>query len=126
MGLDMYLQGKKWLGAEKRPLEDGFEVSEVTLELGYWRKHPNLHGYIVKTFAKGIDECQDIPLGVDDLRKILDATERDQLPHTEGFFFGESRPEDKAHTIEIMKDAIEWATTEDRKTLRSVIYHASW
>jgi hypothetical protein len=27
-------------------------------EVGYWRKHPDLHGYIVETFADGVDACQ--------------------------------------------------------------------
>jgi len=59
MGLDMFLHGEKyfWGHNGKRPKEDGFEVKEHILELGYWRKHPNLHGYIVQTFADGKDEC---------------------------------------------------------------------
>ena len=46
-------------------------------ELAYWRKHPDLHGYIVKTFAGGKDECQDIELGKDELEILLKAIEID-------------------------------------------------
>ena len=63
MGLDMYLKGNKfywtnWREPEKNLTEEGFKLTEKTLELGYWRKHPNLHGYIVKTFAEGVDELR--------------------------------------------------------------------
>jgi hypothetical protein len=56
MGLDMYLTGEKFLMTRNLE-EDGFRLRSKTLELGYWRKHPNLHGYIVQTFADGTDEC---------------------------------------------------------------------
>lgn len=58
MGLDMYLEGKEHIGGE-------------TVELGYWRKHPDLHGYIVGTFADGKDICQEIPLAVQDMERSL-------------------------------------------------------
>lgn len=67
MGLDMYLTGSKflftnWEHPEKNRKEDGIEIESVRLRLAYWRKHPNLHGYIVQTFADGKDECQEIEL----------------------------------------------------------------
>ena len=62
MGLDMYLTGEKFVMATGLQ-EDGFPLRSKTLELGYWRKHPNLHGYIVQTFVGGKDECQEIYLG---------------------------------------------------------------
>lgn len=58
MGLDMYLSGRKYLRYGNDQIEDGFRVEEKIVRLGYWRKHPNLHGYIVKTFADDVDECQ--------------------------------------------------------------------
>lgn len=125
MGLDMYLEGYKssW---EHKDFEDGFPVTRQELELGYWRKHPDLHGYIVENFADGVDECQSIPLTIDDLDTILTAVEKDCLPHTEGFFFGVSRPEDKAPTIEILKNAIKWLEDKKDSESRSVVYQASW
>ncbi len=128
MGLDMYLEGRKGDYSRERKLEDGFPVKEKILELGYWRKHPNLHGFIVREFAGGKDECQEIPLSLDALKKILRATLEDQLPHTEGFFFGTSMPEDKEATIEIVTKAIDWLASEreDLEDFRSVIYQASW
>jgi hypothetical protein len=59
MGLDMYLKGEKLVMNTSLDLrEDGFRLSSKTLDLGYWRKHPNLHGYIVQTFADG--KAQDV------------------------------------------------------------------
>ena len=108
MGLDMFLVGK---------------VEDKEIELGYWRKHPDLHGYIVQTFAEGVDECQQIPLTFFDLEKILDATQRNCLPFTDGFFFGKSEMDDKAPTIEILNKALDWlAKTKGA----SVYYRASW
>jgi hypothetical protein len=130
MGLDMYLSGMKFLPSNhkdgtKNRKEDGFRISEIELEIGYWRKHPNLHGFIVQTFGGGKDDCQKIDLSVEDLQKILDASEADQLPQTEGFFFGASRPEDKAETKKIMLDAIRWLGEKDG-SWKSVVYRASW
>lgn len=131
MGLDMYLEGNKYLGTnwdnpELNPREDGFEVRGRVLRLGYWRKHPDLHGYIVETFAEGVDECQEIALSVANLEQTLAASEADQLPPTTGFFFGESQPEDKDETRKILTDAIQWAKTEEKNVYRSVVYRASW
>jgi hypothetical protein len=135
MGLDMYLNGRKFLWRNYQnpavnPMEDGFELKERILELGYWRKHPNLHGFIVNEFADGIDECQEIHLSREDLVKTLGAVEADELPHTEGFFFGESLPEDREPTIEILTKAIAWLDAGPKEyggePTRSVIYRASW
>ena len=49
------------------------------LSLGYWRKHPDLHGFIVKTFANGKDECQRIDLTGEDLIKIIEAVKSNTL-----------------------------------------------
>jgi hypothetical protein len=133
MGLDMFLFGKKNQPNYNRPRaeEDGFEVATVIkeLELAYWRKHPNLHGYIVQTFAGGVDKCQDIPLTVEDLKKILNAIKEEDLPYTEGFFFGSSDGTEKEGDIAIFESAINWLEKQDTENsgeTRSVFYVASW
>lgn len=130
MGLDMYLNGDKYLhildGRDNLPHEDGYRLESKTLRLGYWRKHPNLHGYIVNTFADGVDKCQQIDLSADDIEKIIEAVARDDLPHTEGFFFGESDGSEKDETLRIFKAALEWLGTGERGVWRSVSYRASW
>lgn len=131
MGLDMYLNGRKsywtdWQNPDNNQTEDSFKVTDKTLQLGYWRKHPNLHGFIVNEFAEGVDQCQEIELTETDLVKLIAAVEADQLPNTKGFFFGESFPEDKPPTLIILRRALEWITTKEDRVSRSVIYRASW
>lgn len=138
MGLDMYLKGEKffwtdWENDANNQKEDGYKLTEKFLELGYWRKHPNLHGFIVNTFANGNDNCEKIRLEVEDLQKIIEAIESKALPETSGFFFGKSYYGDKEEddkldrdTTEILKKAIEWASSKEPRVIRSVFYRASW
>jgi hypothetical protein len=84
MGLDMYLVGHHYNTAYKddvpRPMLDNkYHIESMNVDLGYWRKHADLHGYIINTFAKGVDECQKIELSEDDLDKIIKAIKNDEL-----------------------------------------------
>jgi hypothetical protein len=128
MGLDMYLKGDKFFASYNgnRPKEDGFEVSRHELQLGYWRKHPNLHGYIVQTFAEGKDECQDIDLSAENIEQIIKAVEDGILPPTTGFFFGASDGSEKEEDLAIFKAALEWLNVKEKEVWRSVVYRASW
>lgn len=131
MGLDMYLEGRRYLPTDWRnpgsnQMREGFRLKEETIELGQWRKHPDLHGYIVQEFAGGEDNCQDIDLSLEDLEKIFAAVVADQLPHTEGFFFGASLSEDKEPSLKQLAGAIEWLKTEVHGVWKSVVYRASW
>lgn len=133
MGLDMYLDGRKWHRQdwekpENDPKQDGHRIRETVLELGYWRKHPNLHGYIVQTFADGKDECQDIELTAEQLRQIIAAVKAGKLPVTTGFFFGHSDGTETPEDLRLLEGAIAWLEdkSQEEKEWRSVIYHASW
>ncbi len=96
MGLDMYLIGHHYNTAYvddvPRPMLDNkYHIESTDVDLGYWRKHADLHGYIVDTFAKGIDNCMEIELSEDDLDKIILAIQNDKLEKDHsGFFFGNS------------------------------------
>ena len=131
MGLDMYLEGEKYLFNDRENpqndlREDGYEVRSKILRLGYWRKNPNLHGYIVNTFAGGIDNCQAIDLGDADIEKIIDAVARDDLPHTEGFFFGASDGTEKDEDLKIFTAALAWLRAPEQGVFKSIRYQASW
>ena len=136
MGLDMYMKGRKFFAFNaKTRLEEGFEVEAIEVKLGYWRKHPNLHGYIVQTFAAGRDECQEIELDITQLQTIIEAVQARQLPKTEGFFFGKSATkedeivEEMKDDLEILAKCVSWLTRleeRDKECWYSVIYHASW
>ena len=144
MGLDMYLEGRKylwnnWKNPENDLKEDGFRLKEKILELGYWRKEPNLHGYIVEKFADGKDECQDIELGEEDMLDIISAVRERRLPETRGFFFGANAdpnsedPQEREwalqferETIATFEAAIAWIKARGDMETRYVVYRASW
>ena len=141
MGLDMFLSGKKYLhhDAPERT-EEGFDVEEVTVKLGYWRKVPDLHGFIVNNYgprdSEGhpVDDCRDIDLTMENIQEIIKAVQEDRLPETDGFFFGRSyKPgedgfdQEKAATLEYLGHAVSWlANINKEKAYYSVAYRASW
>ena len=138
MGLDMNLNGSKYLyedfkEPENNRMEDGYRICGVEVRLGYWRKHPDLHGFITREFADDIDNCQEIPLQLRDLQACIDAVQMGELPRTEGFFFGDSRangwldPEGAGETLRMLQGAVQWLEGAQKgKEARSVIYQASW
>lgn len=130
MGLDMYLIGDDYIPqCSEKPddahIENGYQLRSKTFNLGYWRKHPDLHGYIVDSFADGIDDCKPIYLSAERMQQIITAIKNDELPRTEGFFFGESTndSEQKQDAVEIFEKAIKWIEADP---WRSVEYQASW
>lgn len=123
MGLDMYLTGERCL---PRDLSNTRRLIGERYDLGYWRKHPNLHGYIVQEFADGIDDCREICLDDSAIQQILTAIQEEHLPHTTGFFFGESDGTEKEHDLAIFSDALAWLAEPDEHAWRCVVYRASW
>jgi hypothetical protein len=128
MGLDMYLEGEKYFSLLKGGVfsqERGRKKKEI-YELAYWRKHPNLHGYIVQNFADGKDECQRIWLSKDDIQTIIKAIQEENLPITTGFFFGESDGREKEEDLVIFNEALQWIEAKEEGVDRSIYYQASW
>lgn len=127
MGLDQYAWAVK-------PLSDNVELSDFDLppseevekvEIAYWRKHPNLQGWVESLWIKKRAEagepvepeadgwfagevvfnCIPVRLTRHDLANLEEAVRGEELPHTSGFFFGESLPEDKADDLRFIKNA---------------------
>ena len=144
----MYLRGEHYNSEHSRDgdisrskLDDKYDISEYKVDLGYWRKHADLHGYIIETFAEGADNCQKIELDENDLDKIIMAIREDKLvkDHS-GFFFGNStefgyyKGEEKDYAISCFqkaKDFIKEGQKQYEKYKlfiqpRSVYYRASW
>ena len=113
---------------------DDFPIKEIVVELGYWRKHANLHGAIVQTFAEGVDNCEPIELSRDDIEKLIEMVKANDLPHTEGFFFGQSaKPgdqwfdEEQTETIKQLENGLKWYDNKTENSgYRWVSYRASW
>jgi hypothetical protein len=90
MGLDMYAMVSNT--APNSPVD--FKTDGAT-EIHYWRKHPNLHGWMQKLYyQKGGAEqsfnCTPVQLEPEDLDRLEIDVKAKKLPYTDGFFFGES------------------------------------
>jgi hypothetical protein len=126
MGLDMYLKGEKFF-SNRRDTGKHPKIGEI-YEMAYWRKHPDLHGFIVQTFADGIDDCKRIWLSEENIETIIKAVKDGSLPHTEGFFFGESDndKEQRNEDVQLLEVALAWVQTKEDCVWRLLIYQASW
>ena len=105
MGLDQYAYRIK--ASETNFAEANKE------EISYWRKHPNLHGWMEELYQKrgGKDSFNCIPLQLfeDDLNELEVDIKKQKLPKTDGFFFGNSfgDSEEKQQDLEFIKKAKE-------------------
>jgi hypothetical protein len=103
-------------------------------EVGYWRKSNQIHGWFVENVQKGVDDCGEYVVSLDQLKAlkglceaVLEDKDRagELLPSRQGFFFGsycydEMYFSDIADTIEILDKCIE--NSEDIE----FIYQSSW
>ena len=110
MGLDQYARAVKSdyypdLGAFQ------FEDKDELVELAYWRKHPNLQGWMEELYrsrgGEGDFNCVYLKLTSEDLDALEEAVQENDLPETVGFFFGQSRPEDRDSDLEFIRKARE-------------------
>lgn len=105
MGLDMYLNAKRFLWhsedelagkiAEQFPELAGKRVKEVIVEAMYWRKANAIHAWFVKNCQEGEDDCGNYYVGreqlqelVDLIKEVLASKDHKLLPPQAGFFFG--------------------------------------
>lgn len=115
MGLDMFLYAKK----------KGF--NENTIEIGYWRKHPDLHDYISTLYyrAGGTAEIFNnvkYKLNEEEIEDIIELSINRKLPKSlGGFFFGETIDSDNDSTISIFNIALDY-TKKDYE----IIYDSWW
>ena len=97
-------------------------------EIAYWRKHPNLHGWMEQLWQKKNPEDMstfngiELELTWDDLDELERAIRHGQLPNTEGFFFG--KPADN-HYYEQDLEFVNNAKAEVFLGLK-VFYNSSW
>jgi hypothetical protein len=121
MGLDMYAyvatragqQEEYYEGAEFNETTREFENNTVTKprEIAYWRKHPNLHGWMEKLAEQKNLEYDtfngiELELTAEDLDQLEHTIKKRQLPSTAGFFFGnDSDQHYYDHDLEFIKNA---------------------
>lgn len=104
MGLDMYAytatkpgqSDEFWAGAEMDKDTGEFSNPQVPKprEIAYWRKHPNLHGWMHQLWEEkgntGSFNGDELELTREDLDRLEHDIQQGLLPETSGFFFGDS------------------------------------
>lgn len=99
-------------------------------EIAYWRKHPNLQGWMEALFAEKHPDWEldhgfngvELELTWEDLERLEQAVLSGNLPRTTGFFFGEDSDEYYRDTdLEFVKNA----KAEVFMGLK-VFYNSSW
>jgi len=147
MGLDQYAyvaahagqNSEWWDGAEIDPDTRDYRNSKLDKprELAYWRKHPNLQGWMESLWkGKLHDANKDIPdsdwgssfngieleLTWEDLDELEKAVKKRKLPSTQGFFFGNDADQ---HYYDQDLEFIKNARAELFLGLK-VFYNSSW
>lgn len=107
MGLDQYAFARKGKPIETienytyEDLEGNSHTEQRTsvsyaeeLEIAYWRKHPNLQGWMEQLWrekgGEGGFNCVDVELTLEDLDALERTLDDEALPETTGFFFGQN------------------------------------
>ncbi len=137
MGLDQYLYAKRYVGGWKHSGEqenslyrsilgqlglppepcDGAPSLTVSVNVAYWRKANQVHGWFVANVQDGVDECQEAYVEREKLVELRDLAKRavdeknaELLQPQGGFFFGSTEIddwywEDLQRTVDIL-DAV--------------------
>lgn len=89
MGLDMYAYA-----TDNQPATPVDASTEHRTQLHYWRKHPNLHGWMENLYrekgGRGEFNCVRVDLTLEDLHDLELDVRAGILPETSGCFFGVS------------------------------------
>lgn len=105
MGLDMYLNAKRYLWHSEDELADKIgeffpeignkRVKEITVQAMYWRKANAIHKWFVDFVQNGVDDCGNYEVSREQLQELIDLIDAaieqqdaSKLPPASGFFFG--------------------------------------
>jgi hypothetical protein len=143
MGLDMYLNAKRYLWDADKDTKDKIaealpeikaEVKTIIVEAAYWRKANAIHNWFVNKVQDGVDNCSEYNVTLEQLqdlvalcKKVLNNKEKalKLLPPTSGFFFGSNETDDwywesLENTITQLEECLKWPAEWD------FYYHSSW
>jgi hypothetical protein len=120
MGLDMYAFATRT--APATPVDFSADESQ---ELAYWRKHPNLHGWMEHLYrAKGGTaedfNCVNLQLDAADLDALEHAVRSKTLPPTVGFFFGQTDGSEYGEDLAFI------ARAREALARGEAVYYTSW
>lgn len=121
MGLDMYAMAT----TEKVSAEVDFEGPKGSEKFHYWRKHPNLHGWMEMLYRAKGGKAKDfngdcLALTDTDLLELEVSLKRESLPETVGFFFGQSDGSEYEDDMKFIEEA------RKRLAAGQVVYYTSW
>jgi hypothetical protein len=125
MGLDMYAYRTSVKLSKSVDFANEIEWGTAT-EFAYWRKHPNLHGWMENLYYKKGGEsefnCVPVELVAEDLDRLEKDIKAGNLPHTGGFFFGNSdgSNEETKKDLEFVNTARQAILEGDR------VFYDSW
>tara|TARA_B100000287_G_scaffold283761_1_gene267400 strand:- start:577 stop:948 length:372 start_codon:yes stop_codon:yes gene_type:complete len=123
MGLDQYATARR---GEAKTDDEGYTYYEDSMELSYWRKHPNLQGWMEELYhEKGGEEsfnCVDLELTLEDLDALEQSLDESALPETVGFFFGQNSDD---HYAEQDREFIREARAAIKQGY-TVVYNSWW
>jgi hypothetical protein len=123
MGLDQYVFAIKQ--APSKPVDFEEEEAQEIQELHYWRKHPDLHGWMESLYRKKEGRepefnCVPVVLSIADIDLSEIAVKENRLPTTSGFFFGYS------DGSEIEDDLLFIRKARQALATGLTIYYTSW
>ena len=136
MGLDMYAYVAARAGAQAEfsegahwDKEKGAMVNPNATEpreIAYWRKHPNLHGWMQRLWESkgnsGEFNGDELELTWEDLDQLEQAIRNKNLPDTSGFFFGNNADDEyREDDLKFVREA----KAEAFLGLK-VFYNSSW
>lgn len=154
MGLDMYVTAKRNLRdfgqnndnqiietiGKCFPEVSGYNVTQVEIQVMYWRKANAIHKWFVDNVQDGFDDCQESYINPQDFYDLQDACKAvlenhdlagSLLPSQNGFFFGSTEYDDNYfNDVEITYkwlNKLLFKNTFDEKFQRwNFYYQASW
>lgn len=146
MGLDMYLNAKRFLWYSEDELADNIKrnfpdlpehmrIKEVTIEAMYWRKANAIHKWFVDKVQDGEDNCSEFEVSLAQLEELLEVIEQvlenperagELLPPQAGFFFGSKEMDDWYwEDLKQTQSKLQELFTRDWKSW-DFYYRASW
>jgi len=131
MGLDMYA----YVAKKKDEMKEYYDSYDYETdsgpvvkprEIAYWRKHPNLHGWMHRLWNEkghsGDFNGDELELTIEDLDRLEFVVEKGKLPGTSGFFFGNDADDHyKADDLKFIQDA-----RAELAAGNLVFYNSSW
>lgn len=151
MGLDMYLNAKRYLFRGGDSLDEKIsqsinslfpdvpeemEAKEICFEAMYWRKANSIHQWFVHNVQNGVDDCGNYSVSSDKLQDLLDIVNRvlkdkslapTLLPTKSGFFFGDMSYDD--YYFQVLKKTqlgIKKLISLLKNQALTIEYHSSW